>query len=79
MFIIYYVFFGSKSIRKHDEKQARLERQYNVQVHEYQNALPFWEHRMRRWNNTYYCHCDDVVYIPSERAVVEPARMRQIL
>jgi hypothetical protein len=55
-------------VRKQNASNADFER----------TKLPQWKHKMKRWNQLYYCYRDDVVYIPGE-ASVPVSRMMEYL
>ena len=42
-------------------------------------AIPRWEQAMSRWQTFYYCHRDDVVFIPGTMQCVSSYEMHRLL
>lgn len=44
-----------------------------------QVEVPKWEKAIQRWNKLYYCHRDDVLFVPEEGIAISKSQMYQYL
>lgn len=54
------------------DSREKAQKEFDLKIESFPQQLANWESAYRIWNQVYYCHRDDVVFMPGEQQCVEP-------
>ena len=66
---------GAKSDGSFSKRRMQKEKAYAEAQQQYKEDTALWEAAMQRWNTVYFCHRDDVVFVPGEPSSVPPSQL----
>jgi hypothetical protein len=81
--IVAMFFFGRFLSRTLDRtlfepQRINASKQYSLDESKYEVDISAWKAAKERWNKMYYCHRDDVIFIPGENSLGTPEQLEAL-